>query len=233
MFGDSALRVVLADDSGLIRGGIARVLQDGGFKVVAEAGDAAGLLRAVDEHRPDIAVVDIRMPVSDTAPALDLGATTVAGIEAAVTLRANHPGTAVLLLSQYIETDAAMKLLAGGAAGVGYLLKDRVSDVEFLSAVDRVAAGGTAIDPILVTSMIERPHRGRRPLDELTARERAVLALMAEGKSNQAISTELGLGRRTVETHISAILDKLGLRPEADDHRRVMAVLTYLRATGT
>jgi DNA-binding NarL/FixJ family response regulator len=219
-----SLRVVLADDSVFVRVGVAGMLRDAGVDVVDEVGDAQALLDSVERHRPDIAVVDIRMPPLSA----------VDGIEAATAIRAAHPGMAVLLLSQYVETDAAMKLLADGAAGVGYLLKDRVSDIdEFVSAVYAVAAGGTAIDPILVTRMLARPHRGRRPLDDLTDRERGVLALMAEGKSNQAISAQLCLGLRTIETHISAIFDKLGLRPEQDDHRRVLAVLTYLRAIGS
>lgn len=218
-----ALRAVLADDSVLIRGGIARVLQDEGVDVVGEAGDALELLRLVGELAPDIAVVDIRMPPTKT----------VDGIDAAMKIRAEHPETAVLLLSQYVETVAAMKLLAGGAERVGYLLKERVSDSEFISAVNAVATGGTAIDPILVTRMMDRPHRGRLLLDNLTDRERQVLSLMAEGKSNQAIGAALFLGLRTIESHVSAIFDKLELRPEPDDHRRVLAVLTYLEATAS
>jgi DNA-binding NarL/FixJ family response regulator len=217
------VRAVLADDSALIRGGIARVLQDKGVEVMVEVEDATALLRAVGEHRPDLAIVDIRMPPSYT----------VEGIEAAITIRAQHPGTAVLLLSQYVETAAAMRLLAGGASGVGYLLKERVSDIdEFIAAVHTVVAGGTVMDSDLVTRMMERPHRGRRGLDDLTKREREVLSLMAEGKSNQAIRAQLFLTLRTVEAHISAIFTKLGLHPESDDHRRVLAVLTYLKAIG-
>ncbi|HJQ48745.1 MAG TPA: response regulator transcription factor [Amycolatopsis sp.] len=217
------LRAVLADDSVLIRGGIARILQDEGVEVVGEVGDATALLRLVGECRPDVAVVDVRMPPSHT----------VDGIDAAMKIRAEHAHTGVLLLSQYVETAAAMKLLAGGADSVGYLLKDRVSDSDFISAVNSVATGGTAIDPILVTRMMDRPHRGRQLLDNLSDREREVLSLMAEGKSNQAIGAALFLGRRTVESHVSAIFDKLELRPEPDDHRRVLAVLTYLKATGS
>lgn len=219
---DSALRVVLADSSTLIRGAIARVLQDDGMQVVGEVGDATALLRVVDQHQPDIAVIEIRMPPSNT----------VDGIETAMTIRANHPRTAVLLLSQYVETDAAMKLLEGGAAGVGYLIKDRISGIdEFIWAVNTVAAGGTVIDSILVDRMMDRAHRGHKPLDELTDREREVLALIAEGKTNQAIGAELFLSRRTVERHISAIFNKLGLQPEPDDHRRGSAILIYLKAT--
>lgn len=217
-----ALRAVVADDLVLIREGIAHVLRSAGVEVVGEIGDAAALLEAVERYRPGIAVVDIRMPPSNT----------VEGIVAAMTIRERHPETAVLLLSHHVEIDSAMKLLAGGAAGIGYLLKDRVSDItDFISSVTAVASGGTRLDPILATRMMERPHRGRRPLDELTGREREVLALMAEGKSNQAIASQLLLGRRTVEAHVSAIFGKLGLRPAPDDDRRVMAVLIHLKSS--
>ena len=216
------LRVVLADDSTLIRDLIARVLRNEGVDVVGEVGNATALLEVVSEHKPDLAVVDIRMPSSDPV-----------GIEAAMTIRANHPATAVLLLSEYIETDAAMKLLTDGEGGVGYLLKERASDDEFILAVKAVAAGGTSIDPILVNRMMNRPRRQRRPIDDLTDREREVLSLMAEGKSNHAIGVALHLSKRTVEAHTSAIFDKLGLRLEVDDNRRVLAVLTYLRSSGS
>lgn len=216
-----ALRVVLTDDSVLLREGIARLLQDEGIDVVGQAGDATALLELVAEHRPDVAVVDIRMPPTHT----------VEGIEAAITIRRDYPDTGVLLLSQYVETENVMNLLDGGAGSLGYLLKDRVADVdEFVDALNRVAAGGSAIDPDLVGRLVSRPHRGHRPLDELSAREREVLQLMAEGRSNKAISASLFLGERTVEAHVRSIFVKLELAPEPEDHRRVLAVLTHLRA---
>ena len=215
------LRVVLTDDSVLLREGIARLLQDEGIDVVGQAGDAEGLLKLVEEHRPDVAVVDIRMPPTHT----------VEGIDAAVAIRRDFPDTAVLLLSQYVETENVMNLLGGGAASLGYLLKDRVTDIdEFVDALNRVASGGSAIDPDVVGRLVSRPHRGHRPLDELSAREREVLHLMAEGRSNKAISASLFLGERTVEAHVRSIFVKLGLAPEPEDHRRVLAVLTHLRA---
>jgi DNA-binding NarL/FixJ family response regulator len=217
------LRAVVADDNAFVRFAVARLLEDGGVEVVTQVENADALLRAVGEHWPDIAVVDIRMPSTDE----------VAGIEAAIRIRSEYPGTAVLLLSQYVETAAAMRLIAGGAAGIGYLLKDRVSELDgFIEAVRTVATGGTAMDHELVTRMMERPHRGRLPIDDLTEREREVLALMAEGKSNPAIGALLSLSKRTVETHVSAIFGKFGLRAQPDDDRRVLAVLAYLRSTG-
>lgn len=224
--GDSSteprLRVVLADDSALLRQGIARLLEDEGMEVAGQAGDAAALLGLVRAHRPDVAVVDIRMPPTCTTE----------GIDAAVTIRREFPDTAVLLLSQYIETESVLDLLADGARSLGYLLKDRVSDIdEFVTALQRVAAGGSAIDPDLVGRLVSRPHHGSRPLDELSPREREVLRLMAEGRSNRAIGATLFLGERTIETHVRGIFTKLGLQPEPDDHRRVLAVLTHLRLT--
>ncbi|MFE7718003.1 protein kinase [Nocardia rhizosphaerihabitans] len=214
------LRVVLADDSALLRQGIARLLEDEGMEVAGQASDAVALLRLVRAHRPDVAVVDIRMPPTCTTE----------GIDAAVTIRRDYPGTAVLLLSQYIETENVLDLLSGGARSLGYLLKDRVSDIdEFVTALQRVAAGGSAIDPDLVARLVARPHHGALPLDELSPREREVLRLMAEGRSNRAIGAALFLGERTIETHVRSIFAKLGLQPEPDDHRRVLAVLTHLR----
>ncbi|WP_280439759.1 protein kinase domain-containing protein [Nocardia cyriacigeorgica] len=220
--GDEPLRVVLADDSGLLRGGIVRLLQDEGIEVVGEAGDAPSLLWLVGTHRPTVAVVDIRMPPTHTTE----------GIDAAMTIRSEYPGTAVLLLSQYVETDHVSSLIATGTEGLGYLLKDRVSDIdEFIGDLRRVAAGGCAIDSSVISRMVARPHRQRRPIDELSEREREVLALMAEGRSNKAIGAALFLGERTVEAHVRAIFVKLGLHPEPDDHRRVLAVLEHLRAS--
>ncbi|AKE89479.1 MULTISPECIES: protein kinase domain-containing protein [Rhodococcus] len=222
--GDSAapLRVVLADDSVLLREGIARLLCDEGIDVVGEAGDAATLLGLVADERPDVAVVDIRMPPTHTTE----------GIVAAAAIRADHPDTAVVLLSQYVETDHVMNLLADGAAGLGYLLKDRVADIdEFVDTLHRVAEGGSAIDPSVVSRMVARPHRDSRPIDTLSTREREVLSLMAEGRSNRAIGAALFLGERTVEAHVRAIFLKLGLHPEPEDHRRVLAVLKHLEAT--
>ncbi|MET9210763.1 MULTISPECIES: protein kinase domain-containing protein [unclassified Nocardia] len=214
------LRVVLADDSALLRQGIARLLEDEGMEVAGQAADAVALLGLVRAHRPDVAVVDIRMPPTCTTE----------GIDAAVTIRRDYPETAVLLLSQYIETENVLDLLSGGARSLGYLLKDRVSDIdEFVTALERVAAGGSAIDPDLVGRLVSRPHHGALPLDELSPREREVLRLMAEGRSNRAIGAALFLGERTIETHVRSIFAKLGLQPEPDDHRRVLAVLTHLR----
>lgn len=227
------LRLIIADDSALMREGISYVLQDNGIDVVAAVGDVAALLCAVGELRPDLAVVDIRMPAAHTPDGLDPDDDEhqTAGIAAAISIRRTHPATGVLLLSQYEETDAAMTLLEEQAAGIGYLLKDRVTQTEqFISAVHRVASGGTAIDSELVRRIVRRPHR-TDPLRALTDRERSVLSLMAEGKSNQAIGDELFLSLRTVEKHIAAIFSKLGLRDEPNEHRRVRAVLAYLKAT--
>jgi len=218
------LRVVLADDAALLRGGIIRLLRDEGIDVVGDVGSAADLLPLVADLEPDLAVIDIRMPPTHTTE----------GIDAALTIRRDHPQVALLLLSQHIESGSAMELLSGATGGIGYLLKERVVDVEeFLDAVRRVAAGETVVDPLVVEQIMRRPHRGHRPQDDLTEREREVLALMAEGHSNRAIGAVLFLGERTVEAHISAIFSKLGLSPELDVNRRVMAVLTHLRGGPT
>jgi DNA-binding NarL/FixJ family response regulator len=214
------LRLVLADDSLLLREGIARLLAEAGFDVVAQAGTADELLAAVRDHRPDVALVDIRMPPTHTDE----------GLRAAEAIRAEH-GTAVgiLGLSQSVETTFAMRLLADGAGGVGYLLKDRVEDLDdFAEAIGRIARGGSVIDPEVVAQLVGR-KRGKVPLDDLSDREREVLALMAEGRSNQAICDALFLAPKTVEAHIANIFSKLELLPAPDDHRRVLAVLAHLR----
>jgi DNA-binding NarL/FixJ family response regulator len=214
------LRLVLADDSLLLREGVARLLTEAGFDVVGQAGTADELLAAVRAHRPDVAVVDIRMPPTHTDE----------GLRAAEAIRAEH-GTAVgiLVLSQYVETTFAMRLLADGSGGVGYLLKDRVEDLaDFAEAIGRIARGGSVIDPEVVAQLVGR-KRGKVPLDDLTDREREVLALMAEGRSNQAICDALFLAPKTVEAHIANIFSKLELLPAPDDHRRVLAVLAHLR----
>jgi DNA-binding NarL/FixJ family response regulator len=214
------LRLVLADDSLLLREGIARLLVEAGFEVVAQAGTADELLTAVRAHRPDVAIIDIRMPPTHTDE----------GLRAAEAIRSEH-GTAVgiLVLSQYVETTFAMRLVADGAGGVGYLLKDRVEDLDdFAEAIGRIARGGSVIDPEVVAQLVGR-RRGRVPLDDLTEREREVLALMAEGRSNQAICDSLFLAPKTVEAHIANIFSKLELLPAPDDHRRVLAVLAHLR----
>ena len=214
------MRVVLADDSVLLREGIARLLTDAGFDVVGQAGDAEDLMRKVGAHRPDVAVVDVRMPPTNTDE----------GLRAALDIRAKHPDTGVLVLSQYIEARYAMELLSDSAEGVGYLLKDRVSDIErFTDSVRRVGEGGSALDPEVVSQLLGR-RREQDPLSELTAREREVLEHMAEGRSNHAIADQLVITERAVEKHVTSIFGKLGLTPTAEDHRRVLAVLAFLQS---
>jgi len=214
------MRVVVADDSVLLREGIARLLEDSGFEVVGRAGDAEELLRKVRAHQPDVAIVDIKMPPTHTDE----------GLRAARTIRAENPRTAVLVLSQYVEEDYALDLLAGSAEGVGYVLKDRVADIDrFVDAIRRVADGGSALDPEVVSRMLGR-RRAADPLEELTPREREVLTLMAEGRSNRAIAGDLVITERAVEKHVTSIFTKLNLPSSAEDHRRVLAVLTYLKA---
>ena len=213
-----SLRVVIAEDAALFREGLARLLVDRGHEVVAAVGDADALLAAVAEHRPDVAVADIRMPPTHTDE----------GLRAAIELRARYPGTGVLVLSQYIETRYAARLLGGNAAGVGYLLKDRVADVaEFADALARVAAGGTALDPEVVSQLV-RTSRHAQGVATLTPRERDVVALMAEGRSNAGIAAALVVSAGVVEKHVASIFGKLGLPPSEADNRRVLAVLRYL-----
>jgi DNA-binding NarL/FixJ family response regulator len=215
------LRVVVADDSVLLREGIVRLLDEQeGFEVVAQAGDADELLRKVGAHRPDVAVVDIRMPPTNTDD----------GLRAALAIRSTQPGTSVLVLSQYVEEGYALDLVGDSAGGVGYLLKDRVADVErFLDAVRRVADGGSALDPEVVSQLVGRARRDD-PLESVTPRERAVLELMAEGRSNHAIAEQLVVTERAVEKHVTSIFAKLNLPPAPEDHRRVLAVLRFLRS---
>jgi DNA-binding NarL/FixJ family response regulator/class 3 adenylate cyclase len=215
----NSLRVVIADDTVLLREGVVRLLTESGFDVVAQSGTAEDLLRHVAMHKPDVAVVDIRMPPTHTDE----------GLRAAREIRERFPGVGVLVLSQYVEPGYAMDLLSESAESVGYLLKDRVSDIEqFASSVRRVAEGGSALDPAVVSQLVGR-KRHDDPLDELTPREREVLELMAEGRSNQAIAERLFVTLRAVEKHVTSIFTKLGLPASADDHRRVLAVLTYLQ----
>ncbi|HEU0040718.1 MAG TPA: response regulator transcription factor [Jiangellaceae bacterium] len=212
------MRVVLAEDSLLLREGLVRLLGEAGAQVVAAVGDGDGLVRSVAEHRPDVAVVDVRMPPTFTDE----------GLRAALEARRQVPGTAVLVLSQYVEESYAGDLLADGSGGVGYLLKDRVSALADLSdALERVVAGGTVLDPEVVAQLFAR--RRRDPVAELTPRERDVLGLMAEGRTNAAIARKLVVTDGAVEKHISSIFTKLSLPPSDDDHRRVLAVLAWLR----
>jgi DNA-binding NarL/FixJ family response regulator len=212
------VRVVIAEDAALFRAGLARLLTDRGHQVVAAVADAAALIAAVAAHRPDVAVADIRMPPTHTDE----------GLRAAIELRRDYPRTGVLVLSQYIETKYATRLLAGNAAGVGYLLKDRVADVgEFADALTRVAAGGTALDPEVVSQLV-RASRQAGGLAALTPRERDVLALMAEGRSNAGIADALVVSAGVVEKHVASIFGKLGLPQSEADNRRVLAVLRYL-----
>jgi DNA-binding NarL/FixJ family response regulator len=199
---------------------VVRLLEESGFEVVAQAGDAEDLIRKVGAHKPDVAIVDIRMPPTNTDD----------GLRAALEIRATQPDTGVLVLSQYVEEGYALELVSDTAGGVGYLLKDRVADVErFVEAVKRVAEGGSALDPEVVAQLVGRARRDD-PLAELTPREREVLELMAEGRSNQAVAEHLVVTERAVEKHVTSIFGKLGLTPAAEDHRRVLAVLTFLRA---
>jgi len=212
------VRVIVADDSVLLREGIARLLQDAGFEVVGQAGDGEELMRKAKAHKPDVAVIDIRMPPTHTDE----------GLRAARAIREEMPDTAVLVLSQYLEEEYALELLGDDAAGVGYLLKDRVSDLDrFTEAIRRVAQGGSALDPEVVSQMLGR-RRVEDPLEELTPREREVLGLMAEGRSNRAIAEALVISERAVEKHVTSIFSKLNLPPAAEDHRRVLAVLAFL-----
>lgn len=217
---DGAIRVVLADDSVLFREGLARLLAEAGFTVTGQAGDAAELDAIVARCPPDVVVTDIRMPPTGTNE----------GLLAARRIRAAHPGTGVLVLSQYVEARQAVRLLADAPQRVGYLLKDRVTDIaDFTAAVRRIAAGGSVIDPEVVARLLRR-RADDGALRALTARERDILSLMAQGRSNQAIGEQLFLSPKTVETHIGAVFAKLGLPPAAQDHRRVLAVLAYLRS---
>jgi DNA-binding NarL/FixJ family response regulator len=214
------MRVVVADDSVLLREGVVRLLTENGFEVVGQAGDAEDLIRKVRAHKPDVAVVDIRMPPTNTDD----------GLRAALEIRAELPDTGVLVLSQYVEEGYALDLVGESAGGVGYLLKDRVADVErFVDSVRRVADGGSALDPEVVAQLVGRARRDD-PLDALTPREREVLEFMAEGRSNHAIAELMVVTERAVEKHVTSIFGKLGLAPAPEDHRRVLAVLAFLRA---
>jgi DNA-binding NarL/FixJ family response regulator len=213
------MRVVLGEDSLLLRAGVARLLEDAGIEVVGQAGDLDDLLRKVRAHKPDVAIVDIKMPPTHSDE----------GLRAARIIRSELPGTGVLVLSQYVEKEYAAELLAESAEGVGYLLKDRVADLErFIDSIRRVADGGSALDPQVVSQMLARRSAG--PLDQLTNREREVLALMAEGRSNHSIAAELVITERAVEKHVTSIFGKLGLPATPEDHRRVLAVLAYVNS---
>jgi DNA-binding NarL/FixJ family response regulator len=211
------MRVVIAEDSVLLRAGVQRLLADEDIETVAAVEDGDGLLVAVSEHRPDLAIVDVRMPPSFTDE----------GLRAALRAREQQPGLPVLVLSQYVEERYAVELLSGGAGGVGYLLKERVADVaEFVDAVHRVAAGGTCIDQEVIAQLMARGRRN--PIDVLTPREREVLGLMAQGMTNVAIAKSLIVSDGAVEKHVGNIFSKLGMEPSAEEHRRVRAVLTFL-----
>ena len=215
------MRVVVADDSVLLREGLVRLLSEAGFEVAGQAGDADALLAIVEAQRPDVAIVDIRMPPTHTDE----------GLRAARELRLRYPTMGVLVLSQYVRASYALELLQDGAERVGYLLKDRVSDVgQLTESLRRVAEGGSVLDPSVVAQLVGRPRRGQDPLEELTQREREVLALMAEGRSNKAIAERLFITEHTVEKHVQNIFSKLEIPATTDDHRRVLAVLTFLNS---
>jgi DNA-binding NarL/FixJ family response regulator len=212
------MRIVIAEDAAVIRAGLAEILTDRGHEIVAAVGDAEALKDAVAADKPDVAIVDVRMPPSHTDE----------GLRAAIAIRRDHPGVGILVFSQYIETRYAADLLATGSGGIGYLLKDRVANVaEFTDAITRIAAGGTALDPEVVSGLLSA-SRHVSTLSTLTAREHDVLGLMAEGRSNSAIADRIIVSERAVEKHISNIFTKLGLPPSDSDHRRVLAVLAYL-----
>jgi DNA-binding NarL/FixJ family response regulator len=213
------LRVVIADDAVLLREGLSRLLTEAGLNVTGTAGDAAQLLQLAAALRPDVVLADIRMPPTQTTE----------GLRAALQIRRQWPGTAVVVISQHVETEHLFELLADDPRGVGYVLKERVADVaQFTAAICRVAAGESVIDPEVVARLVTRPRRNSL-LETLTGREQTVLALMAEGRSNHAIAGQLYMSPKTVETHVGNIFAKLCLAPAAEDHRRVLAVLTYLR----
>jgi DNA-binding NarL/FixJ family response regulator len=213
------LRVVIAEDAVLLREGLRRVLGDAGLEVAGTAADAQRLLQLVGTLRPDVVLADVRMPPTQTTE----------GLLAARQIRRQWPGTAVVVLSQHVETELLFDLLADDPRGVGYVLKERVADIaQFTGAIHRVAAGESVIDPEVVSRLVARPRRDN-PLETLTARERDVLALMAEGRSNQAIAAQLWMSPKTVETHVGSIFTRLGLIPATEDHRRVLAVLAFLR----
>jgi DNA-binding NarL/FixJ family response regulator len=215
------MRIVIAEDSVLLRAGLTRLLIDAGEEVIAAVGDADALVDAVERHHPDLVIVDVRMPPTHTDE----------GIRAALEIRVRWPDVGILVLSQYVEERYATDLLAGDTAKVGYLLKDRVADVgDFVGAVRRVGSGGTALDPEVVAQLLARSRR-RDPLDRLTAREREVLGLMAEGRSNSAIAQHLVVSDGAVEKHVRSIFTKLDLAPTDQDHRRVLAVLQWLGAS--
>jgi DNA-binding NarL/FixJ family response regulator len=213
------VRVVVADDVVILREGLARLLAEAGFEVVGRAGNAEELLREVERRRPEVALVDIRMPPTHTDE----------GLGAARRIRERWPDVGILVLSQYVEPGYAIELLSDGAEGIGYLLKDRVSDLQALAeSVRRVGEGGSVLDPTVVAQLVKRPRKGPDPLEDLTDREREVLAAMAEGRSNRAIAQQLFISEHTVEKHVKSIFGKLRLPASADDHRRVLAVLTFL-----
>lgn len=214
------MRIVIAEDSAVMRAGLAEILADSDHEVVAAVGNAEDLLAAVDEHQPDVTVVDVRMPPGYTDE----------GLRAAIAIRRDHPTTGVLVFSQYIETQAATELFAAAPAGVGYLLKDRVADVsDFIDAITRVAHGGTVLDPEVVRQLLTASRRGDT-LAALTPREREVLSLLAQGRSNAAIAAALFITPKVVEKHVANVFDKLGLAPDDNDNRRVIAALRYLES---